>query len=624
MLDPRDIRFDKIPSEMKLRPQWVLWKNITRDGMPTKVPFKHDGTMAKANDPSTWGGFPFALKAFREGDYTGIGFEFDVDDPYVGIDLDGCRDPETGRLAPWAREIVERFKTYTEVSPSSTGVKLFCRGALPGNNGRKKIIADAEKLSDKTPAIEMYSMGRYFAVTGWRLQGAFDPKIAQNAIDELIEQYWPAQETPTHRDYYSTDRVVERARKYMQRVPPSVSGSGGHNAAFYAACVLCLGFALDERDSRALLDEWNLTCTPPWSERELDHKIKQAMKQGGERGYLRNARPERWDSIDVPRHEEPKVSKKKRRERTADDIDTEMTVDGAAVKYLDSVAAGEIILIETGIPDLDYALGGGLAKGEMVVFAGRPSHGKSAAALQCIHNWTFSGMNGLLVSEEMSLFQIGKRSIQFISGVPQEHWDNSLPQLRGEVQTYSDQRAKCYIAESCRTANNVADVVERMVEKRKIEFIVVDYMGLIRGEGKSRVEQISDTSTMLTGLAKDFNILVLVQAQLNRDIEKRNVWKPTMSDLRDTGQIEADAKVIVATCWPHRIDPKNPPHEYDFVILKNANRPILQPGVRVHFDPARQTFSNPKIENHPRFDKSLAAWNRGEVDFEQLQEPDFN
>ncbi|MCH8839831.1 MAG: bifunctional DNA primase/polymerase [Planctomycetes bacterium] len=80
--------------------------------------------------------------------------------------------------------------------------------------------------------------------------------------------------------------VISRARKYLVKLPPAISGQGGHNATFHAACVLVIGFGLDREQSFALLCEWNQTCQPPWTDRELEHKVDDALKQPGWRGYL--------------------------------------------------------------------------------------------------------------------------------------------------------------------------------------------------------------------------------------------------------------------------------------------------------------------------------------------------
>jgi hypothetical protein len=80
--------------------------------------------------------------------------------------------------------------------------------------------------------------------------------------------------------------VIERARKYLAKLPAAISGQGGHDATFHAACTLVLGFGLGKRQSIALLSEWNERCEPPWSPTELEHKIDDANKQPGWRGYL--------------------------------------------------------------------------------------------------------------------------------------------------------------------------------------------------------------------------------------------------------------------------------------------------------------------------------------------------
>lgn len=107
--------------------------------------------------------------------------------------------------------------------------------------------------------------------------------------------------TITH-DWRSDDAVVERARKYLSRIPGAVSDNGGHNQTFHAACVLVKGFELSQDQAFDVLSEWNASCLPPWKEHELRHKIQSAAKSSGEVGYLRNAKPDRWDTIQMPRH----------------------------------------------------------------------------------------------------------------------------------------------------------------------------------------------------------------------------------------------------------------------------------------------------------------------------------
>ena len=80
--------------------------------------------------------------------------------------------------------------------------------------------------------------------------------------------------------------VLKRARRYLSKLPPAISGQGGHAATFKATCRLVIGFGLDSEQSLALMREWNESCQPPWSEKELVHKVDDALRQPGWRGYL--------------------------------------------------------------------------------------------------------------------------------------------------------------------------------------------------------------------------------------------------------------------------------------------------------------------------------------------------
>ena len=146
------VNLDCLPEEMRQRPQWVVWKLEERDGKPTKVPYIAGGSgKASSTDSLTWRSFEEAVQALETGRYNGIGFVFSSGDPFAGIDLDDCRNPETGELEEWAVKIVEDFGGYAEVSQSGTGVHIIVKGKAP-NKKRGKV--------------EAYSLERFFAMTG--------------------------------------------------------------------------------------------------------------------------------------------------------------------------------------------------------------------------------------------------------------------------------------------------------------------------------------------------------------------------------------------------------------------------------------------------------------------------
>ncbi len=169
----------RAPEELRALPQWVAWRFAERNGKTTKLPLnpRYSGRMARTNDPTTWATFDRALRVCEAiPTLDGAGFVFSGDDPYVGTDLDNCRDPETGVVDPWAAAWIRRLGGYAEVSPSGTGVKIIVKGSLPSSVG--KTIVDGHE-------VEIYDRGRFFTITGWTLPGSTAPENSQEAVEEL-------------------------------------------------------------------------------------------------------------------------------------------------------------------------------------------------------------------------------------------------------------------------------------------------------------------------------------------------------------------------------------------------------------------------------------------------------
>ncbi len=125
---------------MKGRPQWVSWR-YEREGKgnENKVPIDpHRGRRADVTDPRTWPAYNTALKATEEHGYDGVGFVFSEDDPYTGIDIDDCLDPERAEISSAATEIAENLASYTEVSPSGNGLKCWVKAQKPDKRCKTK------------------------------------------------------------------------------------------------------------------------------------------------------------------------------------------------------------------------------------------------------------------------------------------------------------------------------------------------------------------------------------------------------------------------------------------------------------------------------------------------------
>jgi len=184
--------FDAIPTELRACTQFVLWRSETPPGREqTKVPYQPSGKRARSDDPHTWSTFTAAVAAYERGGFDGIGFVFKEGGHHTGVDLDGCRDPETGRVASWAQPIIDSLNGYTEVSPSGTGFKIVVRAKLPGPNHNRR-LKDVERLSDKSPGIEVYGSLKFFTLTGGHVAGTPSTiEDCQAAINGLYARFWP-------------------------------------------------------------------------------------------------------------------------------------------------------------------------------------------------------------------------------------------------------------------------------------------------------------------------------------------------------------------------------------------------------------------------------------------------
>lgn len=582
------VNFGNVPEELKQLKQWVLWRYRNRGGGPTKVPFQATGVEAKANDRNTWSTFDAVRHGYAVGNWEGIGFEFADDDPYTGIDLDGCRDPETKVIEAWAKELILKFNSYAEVSPSMTGVKIWVRGQWNYDIGNKVFVSAAKQIGDKKPAIEVYDSGRYFAMTGVVLQGQREIRERQVELDQLREQFWP--NTPAVRnnaEWRSEASVLDRARKYVATIPGAISGAGGHDTTFKVACTLVLGFDLPDSDAMNLLSEWNQTCQPPWSERDLQHKIQSASQQGGDRGYLRNVAPKNYERVSIPEY---KPAKKQKEIEPEAEI-RETVLEDAARMALSETVSGRIKLVELGLPDVDYALGGGVEAGEMIILAARPSHGKSLCAAQVIHHQTANGIPCMFVSEEMSSRMIGKRTIQFASDVHTSNWAYREDDVKYDIDNHFASRAPCYIIEGCKTVSRVAHEIRRYATEKNVGLVVVDYAQLLKGVGSSRYEQQTNVSDVLKKVGQESGVVMIVLCQMSRKFEERKPCIPNMSDIKETGAFEQDADVIIFQVWPHKLNSEYNPKEYHLFIAKNRNREIMQNFVRCEFEPQRQRLT---------------------------------
>jgi len=188
-------------------PRWVAWQVEARKGSkPTKVPYSPSGAKAKADNPATWG---TRIQAEMRADKLqkpyglgGIGLELgDLGDGRTlgGIDLDTCRAAD-GTIEAWAVEVIDQIASYTEISPSGTGVKVFF---VTDPTSRADLASLLTPLgaglfkqpgSDHPPAIELYMGRRYFALTEQHLEGTPTElrHVSRDVLRWLLEFAGPA------------------------------------------------------------------------------------------------------------------------------------------------------------------------------------------------------------------------------------------------------------------------------------------------------------------------------------------------------------------------------------------------------------------------------------------------
>ena len=170
-----------IPDALKAMPRWVLWrykkiKKPNGEFVWSKVPFTTNNGHASSTNPVTWCSFNEAADALLMGDYDGLGIVLGGD--LHGIDLDDCRDPKTGELNEFAQEVINRIQGYAEVSPSGTGLKIFCNTNLDGGRTKKDV------------GVELYRDRRYFTVTGRVLAGHEQWTADIQDLSWLVQKVW--------------------------------------------------------------------------------------------------------------------------------------------------------------------------------------------------------------------------------------------------------------------------------------------------------------------------------------------------------------------------------------------------------------------------------------------------
>ncbi|HYH36557.1 MAG TPA: replicative DNA helicase, partial [Candidatus Saccharimonadales bacterium] len=267
--------------------------------------------------------------------------------------------------------------------------------------------------------------------------------------------------------------------------------------------------------------------------------------------------------------------------------------------------------IPTGFKDIDSTLAG-FQRSDLVILAACPSMGKTALALNFAHNVAVQANQPVLIfSLEMSKEQLVDRLLSVESGV--DAWalrtgnltDADFEKIGHAMGTLSE--AQIFIDDSPGiTLSDLRTKARREAHRHPLGLIIVDYLQLMSGGSRfgndfNRVQEISEISRGLKGVARELNVPVLALSQLSRSVESRSPQIPQLADLRESGSIEQDADVVA---FIYREEYYNPETDRkglaDIFIKKHRNGPTG--GVELRFESERQRFHTVDRRHQEPFD----------------------
>lgn len=245
------LSYGNIPEDLKRLPQWVVHKD--------KIPHSPGtGYRASVTNPSTWSTFEAACEAVERGSFSGIGFVFTENDPFVGVDFDKCI--VDGQLDPWVKQHLEKLESYTELSPSGTGLHVICRGSLPGK-------------AVKTSRAEMYDNSRYFTFTGNTYGNPHAIHAAGSGVRDLYEEL-------SHRPEKAPDAPIQPPRTPVQLSDQELieKASSAHNGDHFRALYSGDLSQFNDDHSRADMAMCNLLAY--WTNGDIE-RMDRLFRQSG-------------------------------------------------------------------------------------------------------------------------------------------------------------------------------------------------------------------------------------------------------------------------------------------------------------------------------------------------------
>jgi replicative DNA helicase len=241
---------------------------------------------------------------------------------------------------------------------------------------------------------------------------------------------------------------------------------------------------------------------------------------------------------------------------------------------------GEVMGVPSGFADVDK-LTGGMQRSDLLILAARPSIGKTSLQLGFAHNAAVrAGKSVAIFSLEMSAEQLVQRLLSMETGVDAQRLrlgyidDAEWEQISrafgrlAEANIFIDDTPGISVME-------VRSKARRLMAEHGLDFVIVDYLQLMQGRrSENRVQEISDISRGLKGLARELDVPVLALSQLSRAVEARADHRPMLSDLRESGSIEQDADIVMFIYREDAYDPDTDKKGIaELIVAKHRNGP---------------------------------------------------
>ncbi|MBQ6504365.1 MAG: AAA family ATPase [Flexilinea sp.] len=555
------LNHSNIPQELKLIPNWVVW----RSKPPKKLPYNPEtGEPATANNPSTWGTYDSALNAYDTGIYDGIGFELGTDEMlsgYTVVDLDHVLI--NWQLSTENDEIVHSLDSYTEISQSGEGLHIFVRGQKPGNKCRNDHI-------------EIYDRDRFIAMTGNLYGNRPDIMTRTASLADLYErEFGPDDlfEPPEYMPQIYTDdsSVLQKARNSKNGMLFSNlydhgdirAYSGDNSRADLALCNIlaywtnCEEAQIDRlfRGSALYRGKWDSkrgNCT--YGQMTISKAI------AGIKTSVNNTPVTSYEWISAP---EPRA-------------ESVAAYQQEFEKKLTEIRDQPKIL--TGFSQFDQMMGNGLLP-EIIILGGQTGTGKTGFALQIADYIAAAGQDVLYFALEMSRFELISKSISRISymndsanaftardvmfsKVDGNLTDKQIENLQISCRKYfSEIGPNMFIHDVAEpvSINAINGIVESHINQHgEPALIIIDYLQLL-AQADYKFSDKQNVDNIMHGMKRinlSYGLPVLAISSLNRQsytdknnnnsAQKNSVKNEVqLSGLKESGSIEYSSGIVL-------------------------------------------------------------------------------